>query len=164
MKNKTKQRKRYNKGLREDYTQGGRVGYQRGDEVRYEDNLRGQLNKAVDTVKAQQPIEQTPVEKTTLTPAPTPTPAPTQQPVAQTQTNIPPKFQTPALRDALRNEREIARDDRYPMPIIDDDIGLDPVTPDPKKEFGEERRRRIARSSRSNPRTRIRARSNRATT
>jgi hypothetical protein len=145
MKNKTKQRKRYNKGLREDYTQGGRVGYQRGDEVRYEDNLRGQLNKAVDTVKAQQPIEQTPVEKTT----PTPTPAPAQQPVAQTQTNIPPKFQTPALRDALRNEREIARDDPYRMPIIDDDIGLDPVFPDPKKEFGEERRRRIARSAAS---------------
>ena len=32
MKNKTKQRKRYNKGLREDYTQGGRVGYQDGGE------------------------------------------------------------------------------------------------------------------------------------
>jgi hypothetical protein len=28
MKNKTKQRKRYNKGTRQDYTYGGRVGYE----------------------------------------------------------------------------------------------------------------------------------------
>jgi len=71
MKNKKKQRKRYTQKPRQDYRQGGRVAYQRGDEVRYEDNLRGQWNKAVDTVKAQQPIEQTP--------------APAQKPIEQVQ-------------------------------------------------------------------------------
>jgi len=71
MKNKKKQRKRYTQQPRQDYRQGGRVAYQRGDEVRYEDNLRGQWNKAVDTVKAQQPIEQTP--------------APAQKPIEQVQ-------------------------------------------------------------------------------
>ena len=34
MKNKTKQRKRYNKGTRQDYTYGGRVGYEHGGEHR----------------------------------------------------------------------------------------------------------------------------------
>ena len=83
MKNKKKQRKRYTQKPRQDYRQGGRVGYQRGDEVRYEDSLRGQFNKVVDTVKAQQPIEQrTTLQEARQRPV---DPAPAQQPIEQVQ-------------------------------------------------------------------------------
>ena len=62
MKNKTKQRKRYNKGTRQDYTYGGRVGYQDGGEraTGRDDEMNAQQENGSDA-----------------TPTPTPTPTET---------------------------------------------------------------------------------------
>ena len=79
MANERKNRKRYNKGSREDYTQGGRVSLQRGgrgreefDEVRRQDRLNQQ-------VKDNPPASETPVATTQPTPETTTTPQETPQ-------------------------------------------------------------------------------------
>ena len=116
MANKRKDRKRYNKGSRQDYTQGGRVGYREGDEV--EELKRNALRaERVDNRRGQQEAQQMPNASsapTTTTTSTAPqtqvqnqqvgeaTPAPT--PAPKTQAQIEEEARLKAEADRLEAE------------------------------------------------------------